>query len=224
MSLLIRGIAATAAIAFLAITFAMNDADGTSIDAAASAPLHALAATILALTTAAAILLLRQRRTSMLDLWLMVAMTAWLIEVLLEALARDGTSLAWHIAQLYGVLGATRLDGATEHAHVRLIELETDTQLWSGSFEANLDEPGAVEDAWNAEGWLRVDAPIPERWNLRLVRWTRSETTVEPVPVDPDGSATVSLDPTAVRSVLVIAPTAPRTLVHGEYSVTVTPL
>jgi hypothetical protein len=87
--------------------------------------------------------------------------------------------------------------------------------------EIGLDEPGAVEDAWNAEGWLRVDAPIPERWNLRLVRWTPTETSVEPVAVDADGNVSVPLDPTALRSVLVIAPTAPRTLVAGNYSVAI---
>jgi immune inhibitor A len=89
--------------------------------------------------------------------------------------------------------------------------------------EVGLDEAGAVEDGWNAEGWLRVDASIPERWNLRLVRWTPDETTVEPVAVDADGNATVPLDPSATRSILVIAPTAPRTLMPGNYSVTVTP-
>jgi hypothetical protein len=89
--------------------------------------------------------------------------------------------------------------------------------------EINLDEAGAVEDAWNAEGWLRVDAPIPERWNLRLVRWTPDETTVDPILVDADGNATVPLDASATRSVLVIAPTAPRTLISGDYSVTVVP-
>jgi hypothetical protein len=89
--------------------------------------------------------------------------------------------------------------------------------------EIGLDEAGAVEDAWNAEGWLRVDAPIPERWNLRLVRWTPDETTVEPVQVDADGNASVPLDASNTRSVLVIAPTAPRTLISANYSVTVTP-
>ena len=77
-----------------------------------------------------------------------------------------------------------------------------------------LDEPGAVEHAWNAEGWLRVDAPIPERWNLRLVRWTRAETTVEPVAVDADGHGDRRHSIRRPRAVLVIAPTAPRTLVR----------
>jgi len=43
---------------------------------------------------------------------------------------------------------------------------------------------------------------------------------VESVPVDADGNATFSLDPTARRTVLVVAPTAPRTLVPANYSVT----
>jgi len=70
-----------------------------------TAPGQLLAATLLAATTSAAILLLWQGRASVLELWLMVALTAWLVEALLEALARDGLSLAWHVAQLYGVLG-----------------------------------------------------------------------------------------------------------------------
>jgi immune inhibitor A len=87
--------------------------------------------------------------------------------------------------------------------------------------EIGLDEPGAVEDAWNAEGWMRVDAPIPERWNLRMVRTSRAGTTVDAVPVDADGNATINLDASARRNVLVIAPTAPRTLASGNYSVNV---
>ncbi len=89
--------------------------------------------------------------------------------------------------------------------------------------EIGLDEPGAVEDAWSAEGWLRVDAPIPERWNLRVVRFARAGTSVEPVPVDADGNASIALDRTAQRTVLVLAPTAPRTLVPANYSLTFTP-
>ncbi|MBV9893920.1 MAG: immune inhibitor A [Chloroflexi bacterium] len=87
--------------------------------------------------------------------------------------------------------------------------------------EIGLDEPGAVEDAWNAEGWMRVDAPIPEHWNLRLVRSTPDGTSVDTVPVDPDGNASITLDGSERRSVLVVAPTAPRTLVPANYSVTV---
>lgn len=88
--------------------------------------------------------------------------------------------------------------------------------------QAGIDEPGAADRDWAAEGWVRVDAPIPERWNLRAVRWTRGGVSVVPVPVDADGSATLPLDPNASRTTLVIAPTAPRTLVPANYSLTVT--
>jgi len=87
--------------------------------------------------------------------------------------------------------------------------------------ELELAEPGALDDAWQSEGWLRVDGPIPERWNLRLVRWTPNGTFVDRLGVALDGTATFPLDPTATRQTLVIAPTAPRTLVPGSYSLTV---
>ncbi len=87
--------------------------------------------------------------------------------------------------------------------------------------QIGLDEPGAVEGEWYPEGWVRVDAPIPERWNLRLVRWSGDGATVETLPVDADGSATFSLDDQAFRASLVVAPTAPRTLLPANYSVTV---
>ncbi len=89
--------------------------------------------------------------------------------------------------------------------------------------QLGLDEPGAVEDQWQAEGWLRVDAPVAERWNLRLVRWTSVGVVVAPVAVSQDGTATFALDETATRSTLVIAPTAPRTLLPANYSLVVSP-
>ncbi|HEY0584379.1 MAG TPA: hypothetical protein VGE94_19500, partial [Chloroflexota bacterium] len=89
--------------------------------------------------------------------------------------------------------------------------------------EIGLDETGAVEGQWAAEGWVRVDAPVPERWNLRLARWTDHGTEIETVPVAADGSATVALDDAASRQVLIIAPTAPRTLIAGNYSVAIGP-
>ncbi|MGI9146042.1 MAG: hypothetical protein ACR2IK_05760 [Chloroflexota bacterium] len=87
--------------------------------------------------------------------------------------------------------------------------------------EIGLSELGAVEAPWTAEGWVRVDGPVPEHWNLRLVRWTPAGVVVDSVPVNSDGTATFALDPTASRSTLVIAPTAPQTLLPGNYSVAV---
>jgi immune inhibitor A len=89
--------------------------------------------------------------------------------------------------------------------------------------QLGVDEPGAAEGPWSAEGWVRVDAPIPEHWNLRVVEWTREGVNVSALPVDASGSTTIPLDDAAIRSTLVIAPTAPRTLVPANYSVTATP-
>jgi immune inhibitor A len=89
--------------------------------------------------------------------------------------------------------------------------------------QIGLDEGGAVEAPWQSEGWLRVDAPVPERWNLRLVRWTPTGVQVEPVPVAADGTATFALDAAATRATLVIAPTAPRTVLPADYTLTVGP-
>jgi hypothetical protein len=84
-----------------------------------------------------------------------------------------------------------------------------------------LEERGALDGPWTPEGWVRVDGPVPERWNLRLVRWTSNGILVDPVKVDADGGAWFDLDATAMRSVLVIAPTAPRTLLPGNYSLAI---
>jgi immune inhibitor A len=89
--------------------------------------------------------------------------------------------------------------------------------------QLGIDEPGAVDGKWTPEGWVRVDAPVPERWNLRLVRWTPSGVAVDPIAVGSDGSANFSLDATASRSTLVVTTTAPRTLQAGDYSIAVAP-
>ncbi|MDQ6670084.1 MAG: immune inhibitor A [Chloroflexota bacterium] len=89
--------------------------------------------------------------------------------------------------------------------------------------QIGLSEPGAVEGPWTAEGWVRVDAAVPERWNLRLARWIPGGVVVDAVAVAADGTATFALDPAASRSTLVIGPTAPRTLLAGNYSVAVGP-
>ena len=87
--------------------------------------------------------------------------------------------------------------------------------------QIGLDEPGAVEGPWAADGWVRVDGPIPERWNLRLVRRTPQGVNVDRIDVDPEGTASFALDETATRTTLVVAPTAPRTVLPGNFSVSV---
>jgi hypothetical protein len=89
--------------------------------------------------------------------------------------------------------------------------------------ELGLFEPGAVDGSWSAEGWLRVDAHVPESWNLRLVQWLPGGVSVDAVAVDSSGRAAFAVDPAASRSVLVVAPTAPRTLERAHYTLLLNP-
>jgi immune inhibitor A len=90
--------------------------------------------------------------------------------------------------------------------------------------QIGLSEGGASEGQWTPEGWVRVDGPVPEHWNLRLVQWLPSGITVSAIAADPSsGSATIDLDESATRGVLAVAPTAPRTLLPANYSLSISP-
>jgi hypothetical protein len=86
--------------------------------------------------------------------------------------------------------------------------------------QLGLFEPGAGR-GWDSEGWVRVDAPLPERWNVRIVRWTSDGVQVDAVPVGEDGQGHAELDPMAYRQILVVAPSTRRTLMRGAYDVSV---
>jgi hypothetical protein len=49
--------------------------------------------------------LMWRERGSVLGLWLLVTLIAWLLDVLLRAAAPDYGSVSWHFARSYGVLG-----------------------------------------------------------------------------------------------------------------------
>lgn len=93
--------------------------------------------------------------------------------------------------------------------------------------EISLPELGFYDDVetqdggWQAEGFVRVPATLPQHWELRLVR-TRSDggVRVETLPVDPRGNAsiTTSVDETVV---LVVVPTTPHTGERADYTITV---
>ncbi|MBV9547518.1 MAG: immune inhibitor A, partial [Chloroflexi bacterium] len=76
-------------------------------------------------------------------------------------------------------------------------------------------------NAWIPEGWVLVDGPVPEHWNVRLVRWSTVGTHVDPLDVSGNGTVRFELDPNATREVLVVAPTAPRTLVPADFTISV---
>ena len=80
---------------------------------------------------------------------------------------------------------------------------------------------GADGGPWTANGWVRVTGPIRQPWSLRLAKWDASgAVSVAEVAVDRTGAATITTDPSASRTVLVIAPTAFRTLEPASYGLT----
>jgi len=105
-SWVVRGVTITFAVAALAIWIS-SAAQDPEDQITRSISWQTTAAVMLTAITGVALLLVRRRRASLLDLWLQVALTAWLIGVLLEGLAPDGMSFAWYLGQFYGLLGVT---------------------------------------------------------------------------------------------------------------------
>lgn len=80
-----------------------------------------------------------------------------------------------------------------------------------------------VEDGhggWQAEGFVRVNGELPQRWELRLVRASAGRVTVEPVAVDESGTARARLSPDE-QAVLVVLATTPHTTERAAYELTV---
>ena len=106
-SIIAGGMAATVAIAALAtwVTAASGDF-GVSVPSGAATLLwRVLATTLLCASLVVAVALLRRERSSVLGLWLLVTLIAWLLDVVLRAAAPDYGSVSWHFARSYGVLG-----------------------------------------------------------------------------------------------------------------------
>jgi hypothetical protein len=74
-------------------------------------PWRWLVTTALCASLIVALALLWQRRSSVLDLWLLVLLAGWLIDVMTRAAAPDDASVPWHIARLCGVLGVAVILG-----------------------------------------------------------------------------------------------------------------
>jgi signal transduction histidine kinase len=103
------GIAMVVGIAALAtwLTAASSSADSSNQGDADS--WFAFATVLVVGADVVAIALLWRRLHSVLELWLLVALTAWLIGALMQGVASDGTSFVWHVAHLYGLLGAVAM-------------------------------------------------------------------------------------------------------------------
>lgn len=91
----------------------------------------------------------------------------------------------------------------------------------------SIPELGFSDDAeqgdgdWQAEGFLRVDGDLPQQWELRLVRTAADGTiTVDPVALDAEGRADVTLNADE-QGVLVVVATTPHTTERAGYEVVI---
>ena len=107
-SIIAGGIAATVAIAALAtwVTAASGDFGVSAPSGEVTLQWRVLATTLLCASLVVAVALSWRERSSVLGLWLLVTLLAWLLDVLLRAAAPDYGSVSWHLARSYGVLGA----------------------------------------------------------------------------------------------------------------------
>lgn len=103
---LFGGIAATASLAALATWITAADFEPGLAANAVPVAWRVLTTSALVVLFGIAMAPLWLRRASVLDLWLRVALTAWLIDVLMRGLAADESTFGWHLGGLYGLLGA----------------------------------------------------------------------------------------------------------------------
>jgi immune inhibitor A len=74
---------------------------------------------------------------------------------------------------------------------------------------------------WQAQGFVRTSGELPQTWALRLIRVAGGATTVERVPVDAQGRATVTLDE-GQRGTLAVIGTTEFTTEPAGYTYAIT--
>ncbi len=77
------------------------------------------------------------------------------------------------------------------------------------------------DSGWQAQGFVRTTGTLPQTWALRLIRINGGATSVEPVPVDAQGRATVTLAD-GERGTLAVIGTTHFTTEPAGYSFSVT--
>ncbi|HMQ29299.1 MAG TPA: immune inhibitor A, partial [Chloroflexaceae bacterium] len=83
------------------------------------------------------------------------------------------------------------------------------------------DDVESGDGGWQAEGFVRVDGDLPQRWELRLVRAAPDGgLSVEPLAADETGAAAATLAPDE-RGILVVVGATPHTSERAYYEVSV---
>ncbi len=105
-------VVASAALIVLLVTHGEHALPTIIVDGHSTAALFRVVAVAWLLTLLALAVLWRQPRRSVLDLWLMVVMTAWLFDIALAALLNAGRfDLGFYAGRVYGLLAATFILG-----------------------------------------------------------------------------------------------------------------
>ncbi len=84
----------------------------------------------------------------------------------------------------------------------------------------------ADDGGWTAEGWIRTDNVINQRWLVQVIEGSRYGVEVRHVDVGPDGTGTIAVDGLGrsnKAAVLVISALAPVTTETAPYEYTIEP-
>lgn len=75
------------------------------------------------------------------------------------------------------------------------------------------------DNGWQADGFSRVTAALPQQWHLQLVTFPKGAPQVEKLPLSPEATSDVTVDLSAGdgRAILVVAASAPQTLHEAAY-------
>ncbi|HZF28990.1 MAG TPA: MASE4 domain-containing protein [Gammaproteobacteria bacterium] len=142
-----------------------------------------IAGFVVTLTGAALAALWRSRR-SVLDLWLLVVLWAWLIEMLLLSTTASRFSLVWYSGRVYGLLSAsfvlvallaqTTLLYARLASSVTVRQRESENRLMTldamaASIAHEIKQPLAAIVANGGAGLLRLQRPVPDLGETREI-------------------------------------------------------
>lgn len=85
---------------------------------------------------------------------------------------------------------------------------------------------GAEEDAgWTAAGFVRATSTVPQTWHLQLITFAGDVPTVTAVPLTAEQTAVITLpagESNGRAPLLIVAATAPHTLLKAEYVLKIT--
>lgn len=82
--------------------------------------------------------------------------------------------------------------------------------------EIGFEDAGASAEAWDAEGFVPLRRPLPQRFALRLVQGGR----VTPVELDSDNRATFEVDPSEGEACLIVVALTSDSLAPAGYTLT----